>query len=1040
MSKKSVFDKKVNRRSFVKGAGILSAIAVASPFFGSPVRQITGGNVWADTEHGIGTETEDYTAENVIYTTCEQCNTHCTIKAYVKEGRIEGGCTSLVRKIAGNPYSPLTMKPMGQIDYTKPAAAAALGGGSVAVAGRGLRGGRTCLKGQAGIQTAYDAYRLKKPMKRVGPRGSGKWKTISWEQAYKEIVEGSGDLGTPGLKDLIAYEEEEKVMGDWEKVKDGDMSQDEFDKKYKDVLIDTKHPDFGPKVNQVACLGGDRRHFTNTRIWSQGFGSVNFDDHGGICGVSSVIGNNRSFEHGKRRTYTDIDHIDYMMAFGTNPVVANKGPTWMAPQITNAIERGMKMAVVDSRMSKTAEKAHHWIPVIPGTDGAFALAMGRWIIENERYDRRYLVNPNKEAAEKDGEPTWSDATHLVNLSEASKQKLRASDIDMGGEEEYIVFKNGKPHVATNVEEADLEVDTVINGIEVKSTFTLYKEEVMKHTLEEYSGITGIDVSLIEEAADEFTSYGKKAAAFGYRGNAMHTNGYYSVRAMNILNHLIGNYDWKGGSISSGANYGPFDGVYDLDTVPDARAPWGIPITRKQSNYEQSTLFERDGGYPALRPWFSATGNSSHELIPSAADEYPYGLKALFVYRINPILSFPNGHVYRDILKDEKKIPLLVTLDISVSEGAELSDYVLPDLTYLERFGQETIYPNQLHKLSSIMQPVTRVVPEAKAVEDVFIDMGKMLGLPGVGENAFTDGSPLNSYEEYYIKMAANIAYEDEPVPDADNEEQQIFIKAREKALGEFFDLDRLKGAVKDDEWAKVVYVLNRGGRFEEPGSEYVNEGRHVKYQYGGQANFYDEVTARNKHSFSGEFYSGIPVYEEIKEYDESKYDRDLPLVMTNWKAKHIGTHRGISNAWLREVREDNPIWINGKDAKARGLKNGDKVKITGSDYEAEGRVLVTEGIRPGVVGSSYNFGHTAYASEPIKIDGKWTGAASEYGHTSYEFSKPKKESGLYAKGRDTGFSANNLLSIDPILKNNGLFDPIGGSAAQLYAKVEVKKA
>ncbi|ADH98099.1 molybdopterin-dependent oxidoreductase [Salisediminibacterium selenitireducens] len=1039
---KSVFDKKVNRRSFVKGAGILSAIAVASPFFGSPIRQITGGNVWADDEHGIGTFTEDYTAENVIYTTCEQCNTHCTIKAYVKEGKIEGGCTSLVRKIAGNPYSPLTMKPIGQIDYAKPAAAAALGGGSVAVAGRGLRGGRTCLKGQAGIQTAYDAYRLKKPMKRVGPRGSGQWKTISWEEAYNEIIEGSNDLGTPGLKDLVAYEEQDVVMADWDQVKEGTMSQEDFDAKYKDVLIDTKHPDFGPKVNQVACLGGDRRHFTNQRIWTQGLGSNNFDDHGGVCGVSSVIGNNRSFEHGKRRTYTDIDYIEYMIAFGTNPVVANKGPTWMAPQITNAIERGMKMAVVDSRMSKSAEKAHHWIPVIPGTDGAFALAMGRWIIEHERYDMTYLVNPNKAAAEADDEPTWSDATHLVKTGEPTRQKLKASELGLreeGDDDDYVVLKNGVPYASTDVDEADLEVDTTIEGIEVKSSFLLYKEEVMKHTMDEYAAITGIGKDMIEEVSREFTSHGKRAAAFGYRGNAMHTNGYYSVRAMNVLNHLIGNYDWKGGSISSGANFGPWDGAYDLDTVPNGRTPWGIPITRKQSQYEQSTLFERDGGYPALRPWFGATGNSSHELIPSAAEGYPYGLKALFVYRIDPILSFAAGYRNREVLQDESKIPLLVSLDITVGEAAQVSDFVLPDLTYLERYGQETIYPNQLHRLSSIMQPVTRVVPEAKAVEDVFIELAKRLDLPGVGENAFVNGDKLDSYEEYYAKMAANIAMKDEPVPDADAEEMAIFESARKKALGEFFDIERLKQAVTPEEWPKVVYMLNRGGRFEAPGSEYVNDGKHVKYQYGGQANFYDEVTARNKHSFSGEFYSGVPIYEAIKEYDETVYERDLPLVMTNWKAKHIGTHRQISNVWLREIREDNPLWMNSIDAKKRGLKNGDTVKIKGSDYEAEGRVMVTEGIRPGVVGSSYNFGHTAFRSQPIKIDGKWTGAGAEYGHTSYEFAAPKKESGLYAKGRDTGFSANNLLSIDGTLGNNGMFDPIGGASAQLYAKVEVEK-
>ena len=413
---KDVFVKKLNRRSFVKGAGILGGIALASPFLGSPLRQIRTGEVFADVEHGIGKEFEDYTANDVIYTTCEQCNTHCTIKTYVKEGKIEGGCTSLIRKISGNPYSPITMKPFGQIDYNKPIAEAALGGGSVAIAGRGLRGGRTCLKGQAGIQTAYDAFRVRNPLRRVGPRGSGEWETITWEEAIKDIVHGSDVLKTPGLNEMNAYVEEEKVMGDWEKVKNNEMTKEDFDKKYQDFLIDTDHPDFGPKVNKLACIGGDRRDFTQGRVWEQGLGSNNFTDHDDVCGVSSVIGNNRSFEADKRRTYADLDEAEFLLVFGTNPVVANKGPTWMAPMITNGIERGMKMAVIDSRLSSTAEKAKYWVPVIPGSDGALALAIGRWIVENKRYDEKYLLNPNQEAAEADGEPTWSDATHLINVS------------------------------------------------------------------------------------------------------------------------------------------------------------------------------------------------------------------------------------------------------------------------------------------------------------------------------------------------------------------------------------------------------------------------------------------------------------------------------------------------------------------------------------------------------------------------------------------------------------------------------------------------
>lgn len=1030
-------DKKISRRSFLKGAGILSAMALASPFFTSPLRQLKEG-VWVDKDHGIGTSFEDYTAQDVLFTTCEQCNTHCTIKALIKPQGQSGAYTSIVRKIAGNPYSPLNMVPYGQIDYRTKIQEAALGGGSVAVLGRGFRGGRTCLKGQAGIQTTYDAFRVRTPLKRVGPRGSGEWETISWEQAYDEIVNGSPDLKTPGLKELWAFVPEEDVMADWEKVKAGDLTQEAFDRKYKDVLIDTKHPDFGPKANQIACLGGDRRDFMRTRIWEQGFGSVNFDDHGGICGVSSVIGNQGSFEGGeKRRTYADIDHCEYMLVFGTNPLVANKGPTWLTPKITNAIERGMKMAVIDSRLSKSAEKAETWVPIIPGTDGALALAIGRWIIENKRYDQRYLTNPNVQAAEADGEPTWSDATHLVNMSDERRPKLRASDLGLGDEEQFVVIENGKAVPHDQAEKGTLEVDTTIDGIRVKSAFTLYKEAVMARRLEEYADITGVDVDLIVTLAREFTSHGKKAVAWAYRGPAMHTNGYYNTRAINLLNHLLGNYDWKGGSLSSGAKFHMFEGRYDLLTVPNGHQPWGIPITRKKSNYEESTLFERDGGYPALRPWFPTSGNSSHELIPSADAAYPYPLKALFIYRINPILSMPAGYKNIDTLKDPKKIPLLVSLDVTISEGAQYADYIFPDLTYLERWGQETIYPNQPLKLSSVMQPVTRVVPEARAVEDVFIDLLKKMNLPGVGKRAFVDGSSLDRAEDFYLKMVANIAYDETPVPDVDAEEEDLFIEARKRALDRYFDVERWKKAVKPEEWPKVVYVLNRGGRFEAATEGYEKD--YLKYRFGGQTNFYDENVAGAKHSFSGEYFSGIPIVEPIKQYDGELYDSRLPLIMTNWKARHLGTHRNIASPWLREIRSTNPVWMNPKDAERRGLKNGDAIEIRSDSYKVKGVVAVTEGIRPGVVGCSYNFGHFAYGSKPQQIDGNWTGAAKRYGHTSFEFSKPFQETRLYADRRDTGFSANDLLDIDASLENNAMFDPIGGAAAQLYTRVEVTK-
>src|SRR5699024_8085200 len=223
----------------------------------------------------------------------------------------------------------------GSIAYETNIDDAVKGTGDVTGYGRGNRGGRICLKGQAGIQTAYDPFRVQHPLRRVGPRGSGKWKTITWEEAYDEIVKGSKELGTPGLEELAIYADQEEVMGDWESVKEGQMEFDEFDKKYKDVLIDTKHPDFGPKVNEIGFMVGDRRDFME-RFIEQSLGTANYYHHGGICGISSVMGSQRSYSHGnknKQRQYADIENTLFLIVWGTNPMVANKGPTWLAPNL-----------------------------------------------------------------------------------------------------------------------------------------------------------------------------------------------------------------------------------------------------------------------------------------------------------------------------------------------------------------------------------------------------------------------------------------------------------------------------------------------------------------------------------------------------------------------------------------------------------------------------------------------------------------------------------------------------------------------------------
>src|SRR5699024_3532363 len=126
-------------------------------------------------------------------------------------------------------------------------------------------------------------------------------------------------------------------------------------KKYKDSLIDTRHPDFGPKVNQISFMVGDRRDFME-RFITNSLGTKNYYHHGGICGISSVVGNTRSYsasEKVKKRQYADIENTLFLLVWGSNPMVANKGQTYITPKITNVIIYGMKIALVNHRFCNT---------------------------------------------------------------------------------------------------------------------------------------------------------------------------------------------------------------------------------------------------------------------------------------------------------------------------------------------------------------------------------------------------------------------------------------------------------------------------------------------------------------------------------------------------------------------------------------------------------------------------------------------------------------------------------------------------------------
>ncbi len=1029
--------------AFVGGTGIL---ATQASIFGK------AGEAYAEGEESNSVY-ELVNAENVLYSSCLQCTVSCSIKVKVNNG--------VISKIDGNPYSATTMNP--NIPYElSPFEAARIDG-------------KLCPKGQAGLQHAYDPYRIREVLKRSGPRGSGKWQTISFDQAVEEIVNGGQlfkeigeDRNVPGLKDIVVLRDSKlasEMANDVSLIRKKGMTVEEFKEKYRDhldVLIDPDHPDMGPKNNQfvyqVGRIHNGRKQFTQ-RFVKNSMGSVNWIEETSICGQTSNKAwthSTRAYKDGKwtggvKDPRSDWANIEFALVLGSIIFEANYGPVQQSEPITDGLASGrLKLAVADPRLTKVASKAWKWLPLKPGTDGALGLAMIRWILENDRYDKRYLENANAAAAIADDETTWSDAPYLVKIVDGQTGKyLRADEVGLGTKEQFVVYRSGEflavdPNDSTQSVEGDILVDTMFKDIHLKSSLQLLREEALKRTLDEYAEITGLEVKDIIDVAREFTSYGKRAAAEFYRGRIKHTNGWYNAQSIIALNYLIGNPDWKGGLAKPGGgwNYmGNKEGKpYDMAKLhPGKLSAFGIPITRETWQYEESTLFS---GYPSKRPWYPFSGNVAQETWPSIADGFPYPVKAVLISSHTPMYSVPGGNHQLRTLLDPQKLPLFVACDIVIGETSMYADYIFPDITYLERWttGQG---PNQMRvKSTSVRQPVIPALTETVKVfgeelpmslETLMMAIGEKIGLSGLGEDGLGSGMPFKRPEDYYLKLVANIAYGDKPgeeVPDADSKELQLFKESRQHLPTTIFDEQAWQKALRPEEWRKVVYVLNRGGRFESSSRAY--QGEKVRYLLAGIMRFYIEEVATSRHALSGEYFSGYAIHQEIQDSMGKQIKEEGDLKLITHKEVFATQSRTATNYWSQlSVRPQNFVVISNQDALRLGLEDGDTVRIkshsnpegvhelgNGRQRYVDGIVKAIEGIRPGVVAVSTSYGHWAYGSNDVEVDGMIIPGDSR---------------------RATGTHINPVLRLDDNLRGTTLSEPIGGSASFYDTWVNIQK-
>ena len=234
------------------------------------------------------------------HTNCNICSSHCPLDVYVEDGVIV------------------------QVEASKPP----IGKGTV------------CPKAYANRQYVYHPDRIKTPLRRVGPRGEGRFEPISWEEAYAEISEKLNSFKAESGADSVAF-----YTG--------------YSKWYRPFLHRLTHA----------------------------FGTRNYGTESSSCFQSNYMAN--IVNHGTL-TRPDAAHAELFIAWGSNPFHSGNYGSAPLGDIEPLREKGLKVLLIDPRVTAYSDSADIQLRVTPGTDGALAWYFANELIRRGRIDRGYI--------------------------------------------------------------------------------------------------------------------------------------------------------------------------------------------------------------------------------------------------------------------------------------------------------------------------------------------------------------------------------------------------------------------------------------------------------------------------------------------------------------------------------------------------------------------------------------------------------------------------------------------------------------------------
>jgi anaerobic selenocysteine-containing dehydrogenase len=898
--------------------------------------------------------------DRLAKTTCYMCACRCGIDVHLKDGR--------VRYIEGNRDHPVNK-------------------------------GVICGKGASGIMQHISPARLRAPMRRVGPRGSGEFEEISWDEALS-------------------------LATDW--------------------LGEVRRTD--PK--RLAFFTGRDQSQSLTGLWAMQFGTPNFAAHGGFCSVNMAAGGLYTFG-GAFWEFGDPDWelTKYFLLFG---VAEDHASNPIKIGIGKLKARGAKVVSVNPVRTGYNAVADEWVGIRPGTDGLFVGALIHELFRTRAIDLDYLIR-------------YTNASWLViEAPGTARDGLFARDA-AGHPLVWDATLGAVSAKRTDIRPRLSGTCTLPDGTRARPVFERMAERYLAdaYAPEAVAATCGLDPDQIRRIAAEIAEVafrqeivlerpwtdwagrrhdrmiGRPVSMHAMRGISAHSNGFQTCRMIHLLQILLGSIDCPGGF-----RYKP---PYPKQTPPNLLPNGALGTIRPEMplggphlgfpHGPEHLLLAEDGGPSRIDKGFSWDAPLSahglmHMVIANAAARDPYGIEVLFLYMANMawnssmnVAGTLDALTARDDSGDYV-IPKIIYCDAYYSETVPYADLILPDTTYLERWDCISLLDRPISDpdmvADAIRHPVVAPDRDVRGFQDVLIDLGHRLQLP-----AFTaaDGGPRypGGYPDYMVNHQRKPgigplagwrgADGGESAVGAPNPAQlERYIEN-----GSFFGLHVAPehAYFKHANRGYLDWAIGKGIRLSpEPTVFQLYLEPLQKFRLAAQGHG-DRQPPEHARERIARHFDPLPFWYPPF---EGEMVEGLPLHAVTQRPMHMYHSWGSQNAWLRQITATNRLYIHISLGARMGVADDDWVWVRSHLGRVKCQVRLMEGVNPDTVWT-------------------WNAIGKRKGAWALDHAAPETTE---------GFLLNHLIS-ELLPKGGGGHrysnsDPITGQAAWFDLRVAIEKA